>query len=246
VGEWKDKDLQSTTVLNPGQTGTLAVTGSSPAADFGGLFKQACGTYKFAWIRNGKHVVTPNGTERHVTLPMPTKVHLAGFLKHGTVTNTGAACLQNNNVHPHITTIFEYAPKGQTAPQLDLQLPSQAAVHYGPGSQVIFRMMLKMPGCPDVPHVKEAFSFLVSRVNKAQPAPVAFGLLTTTDYTTGPCAKQFSDLELGLEHPTCPPYSGAAPSAVAMKTMSEPAASPCIMPHERYANCAGASIIVGG
>lgn len=234
-GKWDDKSKSMVTanLLDPGTS--CAITGSNlaTAPPFGELFNNACASHKIAWISRVPHTLHPTGAQRRIDLPMPNRVYVAGFLVNTKVSNKSQPVLDTNDVVPHVTTVLEYERAAQGAPGMSLAIAGKPAQTLGAGDHMIFRTLLGDPTCPDNTHVQHAFNFLADRVQAGTtPGPIQIAC-QTTDYQTGSCAPTFSDNELGLEQSTCGARVKAKVKLQGIHIM------------ERYANCAGATIIAG-
>ena len=216
--EKKKRDLP---VLKPGPAASSS--GTFQSTDYGKLLQDALDRNNtpnisqdnFAWIREA--VVKQDNADRNLCLPMPTALHTAGFLKHATVKSTVSQVLKQENVHPHVTTILEYAQTDPLHP-----IPLVYATHrVAPGQHLIFRMEHYSSGgtSAEIDHMKKVFQSNqrhVCRDGKTNLIDIYFDNNPDTSYDIGIETASFKDLELGL--------------AVRFSD---------------YANCAGNTLIVG-
>ena len=244
-----DKHLKNPLTFDNGQTFTLLASNAARAASFNDAFQTPFASEPFLWIQGQSPYVTPRAFDRIVTLPLPSRIYVAGKLKTAVVTagtqNLKPPTSGLSQVRPYVVTILEYAPTGTSPVSLTLNTAQQAPRTFTPNDRLTFRLIHQMTGpitpAEDAKHVKDAFDDLMSRVT----APGAAVQIAPTDSAcdVGTDTDGFDQDEMGIDpsgtldrKPQTPTHN---------RTTRRNQAGKINLFSSSYANCAGGGGPVG-
>jgi hypothetical protein len=232
VETWFCNTRLSETELPAGHQWTMTGAGFDDANSFGDVMTKAFDGCKNngAWISKQSPIATCHPGDRSVVLPVPTHIHIAGFLKNATVDGDGY--LEKSGVNPHIVTILEYVPTGNPLHTFLSLVRSNSCEGYKftSGAHLIFRLQ-HSGEMDEVTHIKAAFAHLQGHVSSG--SHIAFNMKSGSDtgYLTGD-NYGFTPLEMGLDPKHC--------EHVPVDKL------PNDCPRQNnFANCCGGGIIVG-
>ena len=205
LGTPNNKNIKDPKIFDNGKTFAANVTNAARANSFTEAFQVPFATDPFLWITGQAPYVTPRTYDRVVTLPLPSKIYVAGKLKTAAVTQ-GTQSLKPPatgplaDIRPYVVTILEYAPSGPAHVGLTLTDSATPRI-FTPNDHLIFRLMHKSmgPGTPadDAKHVKDAFDDLIARVTTTgTPLQIA---PTDSSCDIGTDTGGFDQDELGLD-----------------------------------------------
>lgn len=221
VQTWACQTKLSETILPCNEQWSAVASGYDDSQPFAAVMVKAFDAQTTAWIPAGCTSACQPG-DRSVVVPVPTSIYFAGILKNATV--SGSGILKQNDVHPHVVTILEYASVQGSAPTLTLTKgASGQTVTFSPGAHLLFLMRHTGQAQDELQHVRDAFGHLQRRMSRGDD--LTYTIATDTSYTLG-ANDGFLPIEMGLD-------PSLAPGAVHPRSST-------------FANCCGSGLILGG